>query len=130
MVNNKNREESLIVDSVIMADNHFQSKHMLVERTSKQKKGDMGMINWKVRFKNRSWVMAFVAHLMIVAQMLLQSLNALGIIDFQLTEAIQQSILTFINAVFILLSLMGIVQDPTTKGMSDSERAKTYKEPN
>jgi phi LC3 family holin len=87
------------------------------------------MINWKVRFKNRSWVMAFIAHLMIVAQMLLGGLNALGITDFQLTDAIQQSILTFINAVFILLSLMGIVQDPTTKGMSDSERAKTYTEP-
>lgn len=130
MVNKKNREESLIVDSVIMADNHFQSKHMLVERTSKQKKGDMGMINWKVRFKNRSWVMAFVAQLMIVAQMLLQGLNALGITDFQLTDTIQQSILTFINGVFILLSFMGIVLDPTTKGMSDSERAKTYKEPN
>lgn len=113
-----------------MADNHFQSKHMLVERTSKQKKGDRGMINWKVRFKNRSWVMAFVAQLMIVAQMLLQGLNALGITDFQLTDTIQQSILTFINGVFILLSVMGLIQDPTTKGMSDSERAKTYKEPN
>jgi phi LC3 family holin len=102
---------------------------MLVERTSKQKKGDVRMINWKVRFKNRSWVMAFVAQLMIVAQMLLGGLNALGITDFQLSDAIQQSILTFINLVFILLSMMGIVQDPTTKGMSDSVRAKTYKEP-
>ncbi len=102
---------------------------MLVERTSKQKEGDVRMINWKVRFKNRSWVMAFVAQLMIVAQMLLGGLNALGITDFQLSDAIQQSILNFINSVFILLSLMGIIQDPTTKGMSDSERAKTYNEP-
>jgi phi LC3 family holin len=88
------------------------------------------MINWKVRFKNKSWVMAFVAQLMIVAQMLLGGLNVLGITDFQLTDAIQQSILTFVNAVFILLSMMGLVQDPTTKGMSDSERAKTYRKPN
>jgi phi LC3 family holin len=92
--------------------------------------GDEKMINWKVRFKNKSWVMAFVAQLMIVAQMLLGGLNVLGITDFQLTDAIQQSILTFVNAVFILLSMMGLVQDPTTKGMSDSERAKTYKKPN
>jgi phi LC3 family holin len=103
---------------------------MLIERTSNTKERGIRMINWKVRFKNRSWVMAFVAQLMIVAQMLLQGLNAVGVTDFQLTDAIQQSILTFINAVFILLSLMGIVQDPTTKGMGDSERAKTYKEPN
>jgi phi LC3 family holin len=87
------------------------------------------MINWKVRFKNKSWVMAFVAQLMIVAQMLLGGLNALGITDFQLTDAIQESILTFINTVFVLLSMMGIIQDPTTKGMGDSERAKTYNEP-
>jgi phi LC3 family holin len=87
------------------------------------------MINWKVRFKNKSWVMAFVAQLMIVAQMLLGGLNTLGITDFQLTDAIQESILTFINTVFVLLSMMGIIQDPTTKGMGDSERAKTYNEP-
>ncbi|SDM38633.1 phage holin [Bacillus sp. OK048] len=88
------------------------------------------MINWKVRFKNRSWVIAFVAQLMIVAQMVLGGLNALGITDLQLSDAIQQSILTFVNALFILLSMMGLVQDPTTKGMSDSARAKSYKEPN
>jgi phi LC3 family holin len=88
------------------------------------------MINWKVRFQNKSWVMAFAAQLMIVAQMLIGGLNALGIIDFQLSDTIQQNVLTFINAVFILLSMMGLIQDPTTKGMSDSERAKTYKKPN
>lgn len=113
-----------------MADKHFKSKHMLKERTSKTYEGDEKMINWKVRFKNRSWVMAFVAQLLIVAQMLLGGLNVLGITDFQLSDAIQQSILTFINAVFIILSMLGLIQDPTTKGMSDSERAKTYKEPN
>jgi phi LC3 family holin len=88
------------------------------------------MINWKVRFQNRSWVMAFAAQLMIVAQLVLGGLNALGIIDFQLSDTIQQNVLAFINAVFILLSMMGLIQDPTTKGMSDSERAKTYKKPN
>nr|WP_263327521.1 phage holin [Neobacillus sp. Marseille-Q6967] len=87
------------------------------------------MINWKVRFKNKSWVLAFLSQLMIVAQMVLGGLNALGITDFQLTDSIQQSILTFVNAVFILLSMVGLVQDPTTKGMKDSQRALTYKEP-
>lgn len=87
------------------------------------------MINWKVRFKNRKWVLAFIAQLLIVAQMVLAGLNSLGITDFQLTDAIQQSILNFVNTVFILLSMMGIIQDPTTKGMRDSERAMTYKDP-
>ena len=114
---------------MILADNHSRSKHMLIERMYITYEGDGKMINWKVRFKNKSWVIAFVAQLMIVAQMLLGGLNALGITDFQLSDAIQQSILTFVNALFILLSMMGLVQDPTTKGMSDSARAKTYKEP-
>jgi phi LC3 family holin len=103
---------------------------MLIERILLRMKGDEKMINWKVRFQNKSWVMAFAAQLMIVAQMLIGGLNALGIIDFQLSDTIQQNVLAFINAVFILLSMMGLIQDPTTKGMSDSERAKTYKKPN
>jgi phi LC3 family holin len=39
-------------------------------------------------------------------------------------------VLTVANAVFVLLSLLGIVQDPTTKGYGDSERALQYKDPN
>ncbi|MEW9051457.1 MAG: phage holin [Neobacillus sp.] len=88
------------------------------------------MINWKVRFQNRNWVIAFVAQLFIVAQMLLGGLNSLGVTDFQLSDAIQESILAFINAVFILLSMLGLVQDPTTKGIRDSERAMKYTKPN
>ncbi|MEH7504859.1 phage holin [Neobacillus drentensis] len=88
------------------------------------------MINWKVRFRNRNWVIAFLSQIMIVAQMVLAGLNSLGVIDFQLTDAIQNSVLTFANAVFVGLSILGIVQDPTTKGYSDSERALKYKDPN
>lgn len=88
------------------------------------------MINWKVRFKNRNWVIAFVSQILIVAQMVLAGLNSLGLIDFQLTDAIQNSILTFVNAIFILLSMLGIIQDPTTKGLGDSERALKYNDPN
>ncbi|WP_462409710.1 phage holin [Neobacillus sp. Marseille-QA0830] len=88
------------------------------------------MINWKVRFKNKTWVLAFLSQMFIVAQFVLAGLNSLGITDFQLTETIQNSILTLVNAVFVLLSLLGIVQDPTTKGYRDSVRALKYKDPN
>lgn len=87
------------------------------------------MINWKVRFKNRNWVIAFVSQIMIVAQMVLAGLNSSGITDFQLSDAIQNGVLTFVNAIFVLLSMLGMVQDPTTKGYRDSERALTYKDP-
>ncbi|MDR7235643.1 phage holin [Neobacillus drentensis] len=88
------------------------------------------MINWKVRLKNRNWIIACISQIMIVAQMVLACLNSFGIIDFQLTDAIQNGVLTFVNAVFVLMSMLGMVQDPTTKGYADSERALTYKDPN
>jgi len=88
------------------------------------------MINWKVRFRNRNWVIAFLSQIMIVAQVVIAALNSLGITDFQLTDAIQNNILTVANVVFVLLSMFGIVQDPTTKGYGDSQRALKYKDPN
>ncbi|WP_160719000.1 phage holin [Bacillus sp. USDA818B3_A] len=87
------------------------------------------MINWKVRFKNRKWVIAFISQMMIIAETVLAGLNTMGLISFHLTDAIQDSILTIVNSVFILLSMLGIIQDPTTKGYSDSEHALKYKEP-
>lgn len=88
------------------------------------------MFNWKVRFKNRQWVVAFVSQLLIVAQLVLSGLHSMGLIHFQLTDAVQNSILTIINAVFIILSMLGIIQDPTTKGYGDSDRALKYEKPN
>ena len=87
------------------------------------------MINWKVRFKNRNWVIAFVSQVLIVAQLVLTGLNTMGLVDFQLTDAVQNSVITIVNAIFVVLSMLGIVQDPTTKGYGDSERALNYKEP-
>lgn len=54
----------------------------------------------------------------------------MGLVQFQLTDTIQNSVLTFVNAVFIILSMLGIIQDPTTKGFKDSERAMKYEQPN
>jgi phi LC3 family holin len=88
------------------------------------------MINWKVRFKNRAWVIAFISQGFILIQIVLTLLNTFGVTDYQLTEQIKSEILTVVNTVFIMLSMLGVVQDPTTKGVGDSERAKSYTEPN
>lgn len=82
------------------------------------------MINWKVRFKNKRFVIAFIAALLLlvkqVAMLLGYNLN---------TELFSTNINNVVDAVFLLLGLLGIVNDPTTKGFSDSEQALTYKEP-
>jgi phi LC3 family holin len=88
------------------------------------------MINWKVRLRNKHWVIAFISQIMILAQMVLAGLNTLGVTSFQLTDSVQSTILTIVNAIFVILSMLGFVQDPTTKGYGDSERALNYKDPN
>ncbi len=108
-------------------DNHFHFKHMLLKRYFDR--GEM-MINWKVRFKNRNWVIAFISQLFIVAELILTGLHYLGITNFQLTHVFKDWVITLVNAIFVLLGMLGIIQDPTTKGISDSSRAMKYKEPN
>lgn len=87
------------------------------------------MINWKVRFKNWPWVAGFVSQIMIVVQLVLVALNGLGITDYQLTEEVKGWVLAVANAIFVLLSMLGLVQDPTTKGIEDSNLAKKYHRP-
>jgi phi LC3 family holin len=87
------------------------------------------LINWKVRFQNKSWVVAFVSQILIIAQVIITGLNLMGIIHFQLPDKTVNDVMACLNAVFIVLSLLGIVQDPTTKGLSDSENALKYEKP-
>lgn len=87
------------------------------------------MVNWKVRFRNWKWVAGFLSQIMIVIEMVLTGLNTIGVTHIELTDAVKNFILTLANAIFILLSMLGIVQDPTTKGYSDSEQALKYNEP-
>ena len=87
------------------------------------------MVNWKVRFKNPLWVSAFVSQLFIVVQIVLVGLNGIGVTDFQLTKEVEGWVLTLVNAIFVILASLGLVQDPTVRGVSDSDRALLYKEP-
>lgn len=92
--------------------------------------GRIDVINWGVRLKNKAWVIAFVSQIMIVVQVVLEGMNMLGWTSFRLTEQVQKEIIIFLNAIFLILSMLGVIQDPTTKGYKDSERAMSYKEPN
>jgi phi LC3 family holin len=87
------------------------------------------MINWKIRFKNWLWVSSFISQVMIVLQIFLVGLNAAGLTDFVLSEDIKGWVLALSNAVFVLLSMLGLVQDPTVEGVGDSQRSLTRYEP-
>lgn len=87
------------------------------------------MVNWKVRFSNKFWVVTFVSQLFILAEIILIGAHGVGLTDWQLTEEVKGWALAMVNAIFGVLATLGIVQDPTTEGLEDSERAKRYQEP-
>ncbi len=82
------------------------------------------MINWKVRLKNVNfWLTAIPAVLLVV-----QTLGALVGWQPEL-GALQGKLLDLVNAVFALLAVLGVVNDPTTAGLKDSTRALGYRSP-
>lgn len=83
------------------------------------------MINWKVRVKNKAFWVALIPAVILVVQ-LVAGLFGWSI---DLTD-ISGKLVAIVDAVFVVLTILGIVQDPTTKGIKDSDKALTYEEPN
>lgn len=81
-------------------------------------------LNLKVRIKNKS----FWASLIPAALLLIQEILSLFGISVDLGE-IGNDLLSIVEAIFLILAIVGIVSDPTTPGISDSERAMSYVEP-
>lgn len=82
----------------------------------------MMKINWKVRFKNKTWLASFITLIVSFVYNILQM--------FDITPAFAQgSVMEIVNQFLMLLGLMGVVVDPTTQGIGDSRRALSYDEP-
>jgi holin, phage phi LC3 family len=84
----------------------------------------MNKINWSVRLKNKNFWLALVPALALLAQAFANIFN----LTLEFGDTVDK-ILVFINVLFAFLVLVGVVNDPTTSGFSDSERALTYTEP-
>lgn len=82
------------------------------------------MINWKVRVKSKKFWLAMIPAVLILIQVVL----ALFGVTFDITD-LQEKLLAVVNAVFVVLAILGIVTDPTTAGISDSKQALTYDMP-
>ena len=81
-------------------------------------------INWKVRFWNKAWVISFVSAIIVLIQVVAAVFGyALDLGD------LGNKLLAVVNALFAVLALLGIVTDPTTKGVGDSAQALTYEKP-
>lgn len=79
-------------------------------------------LNWKVRFKNKVWLGSFFS--LVVG--FVYSLLAL----FDVFPAVTQNLVVqLLNQVLTFLGLIGVIVDPTTAGVGDSDRAMGYEEP-
>ena len=82
------------------------------------------MINWKVRIKNKSFWLALIPAVLL----LVQAVAALFGFELDL-DFLGERLLAVVNALFVVLTILGVVVDPTTQGVGDSERALGYDEP-
>ena len=73
------------------------------------------MINLKLRLKNKVTLAALISAVFIM----------LGQFGLEIPHNIQEGV----NTLLMILVLLGIVTDPTTKGVADSERALNYNQP-
>lgn len=82
------------------------------------------MINWKVRIKNKNfWLAIIPAVLLLITQ-----IGAIFGLQID-TALIGEQLAAVVSTVFLILTILGIVTDPTTEGISDSALAMTYEAP-
>ena len=81
-------------------------------------------INWKVRIRNKNFWLALIPALLLLVQVVAAPFGYKW--DF---GVLNQQLAAIINAAFALLSILGVVNDPTTAGSSDSAQALTYEKP-
>ena len=82
------------------------------------------MINWLVRFKNKAFWVALIPAVLLLVQVVAAVFGFT--VDF--TE-LSGKLLAVVDTLFVVLSILGIVVDPTTEGVSDSVRALDYTHP-
>ncbi len=76
-------------------------------------------INWKIRLRNKAFLAALTALIIAFVYQLLAALNIAPSIT-------QDSVSEVIGMALNLLGMLGVLVDPTTAGVSDSDRAMTY----
>ena len=79
-------------------------------------------LNLKVRLKNPVFWLTIVPA---IASCIYSVLGAFGIVPFISEDVLINALCSIITA----LATLGVLVDPTTQGVSDSERALTYDEP-
>lgn len=81
-------------------------------------------INWLVRLKNKTfWITMIPAILVLITQIAEMFGFKLDLND------LQEQLKNIVETVFLILTILGIVVDPTTRGIADSSNALSYTAP-
>lgn len=82
------------------------------------------MINWQVRIKNKQFWLSLIPAVLLLVQVIA------AVFGFELDLGdIGNKLLDVVNALFAVLAILGIVTDPTTAGVGDSQQALGYNKP-
>lgn len=81
-------------------------------------------INWLVRLKNKTFWLSLIPAVLLLVQVVCAVFG----VTLDLGD-LGNKLLDVVNAVFMVLAILGVVTDPTTKGVSDSSQAMTYEKP-
>lgn len=79
-------------------------------------------INWKLRLKNKAVLIALISAIL---SFVYQICGIIGIVPPVSQDSIMQAVLTIMD----VLVIVGVIVDPTTAGLQDSDRAMGYEEP-
>ena len=81
-------------------------------------------INWIVRIKNKAFWLALIPAVLLLIQVIAAPFGYEW--DF---VVLNEQLTAIINALFSVLAILGVVTDPTTAGITDSNQALTYRAP-
>ena len=84
----------------------------------------MKNINWLVRIKNKTFWLTLIPAVLLLVQVVAAPFGYQW--DF---GVLNEPLAAIVNAVFSVLVILGVVNDPTTAGTTDSAQALTYTEP-
>ena len=79
-------------------------------------------LNWKVRFRNKTWLFMFLSLIIGFVFDMLRLFDVYPVVT-------ENQIVNIVNQVLTFLGLVGVLVDPTTAGIGDSDRAMGYIEP-
>lgn len=81
----------------------------------------MTKINMKLRLQNKQFIIAMVSAILLLVGQVAK------LFGFDVSEAISQQVMAIVNTALTIMVGVGVVQDPTTKGIADDEEVLNTK---